>query len=155
MGASTNLRSLDFSHDALLPTAPSGVIVEPFLKLSIPIPPLPSLKIPPLAANPAQPLRSTIIRETANLNPLQAATAVVAAATKTGNAVTSEGELDTVKYGHVLRARRLVGVRGAGLAYDGLYSVESVTHKLTRGEYTQRFRISREGTGTTVPAVIP
>ena len=155
MGAATNLRSLDFSHDSLLPAAPSGVVVEPFLKLSIPIPPLPSLKVPPLAASPAPALRRTIARDVANQNPLQAATAVVAAATNTGNAVSGDGEVDTVRYGHVLRARRLVGVRGAGLSYDGLYSVESVTHKLMRGEYTQRFRISREGTGTTLPAVLP
>ena len=49
MGAATNLRALDFSHDSLGPVAPTGVFVEPFFKLSIPIPPLPSLKIPPLA----------------------------------------------------------------------------------------------------------
>lgn len=155
MGAATNLRTLDFSHDSLLPTAPSGVFVEPFLKLSIPIPALPSLKIPPLASSPAPAMRRTIEREVANQNPLQAATTVVASATNTGNAVSGDGEVDSVKYGHVLRARRLVGVRGAGLSYDGLYSVGSVTHKLARGEYTQRFRISREGTSTTVPMVRP
>ena len=155
MGAATNLRSLDFSHDSLLPSAPSGVVVEPFFKLSIPIPPLPSLKVPPLASSPASAVRRTIEREVANQNPLQAATAVVAAATSTGNAVSGDGEVDSVKYGHVLRARRLVGVRGAGLSYDGLYTVESVTHQLARGSYTQRFRISREGTGTTLPAVLP
>jgi hypothetical protein len=155
MGAATNLRSLDFSHDSLLPAAPAGVIVEPFFKLSIPIPPLPSLKIPPLASTPAPAVRRTIVRDVANQNPLKAATELLAAATNTGNAVSGDGELDTLRYGHVLRARRLVGVRGAGLSYDGLYSVESVTHKLMRGEYTQRFRISREGTGTTLPAVVP
>lgn len=155
MGAATNLRSLDFTHDALLPAAPTGVIVEPFLKLSIPIPPLPSLRIPPLASSPAPALRRTIARDVANQNPLQAATAVVAAATNTGNAVSGDGEVDTVTYGHVLRARRLVGVRGAGLSYDGLYTVDAVTHRLRRGDYSQRFRISREGTGTTLPAVIP
>ena len=155
MGAATNLRSLDFSHDALLPAAPSGMIIEPFLKLSIPIPPLPSLKIPPLASSPAPAVRRTIARDVANQNPLRAATAVVAAATDTGNAVSGDGEVDTVTYGHVLRARRLVGVRGAGLSYDGLYTVDAVTHQLTRGDYSQRFRISREGTGTTLPAVIP
>jgi hypothetical protein len=155
MGAATNLRSLDFSHDTLLPAAPAGVIVDPFFKLSIPIPPLPSLKIPPLASSPAPAQRRTIARDVANQNPLKAATELLAAATNTGNAVSGDGELDTVRYGHVLRARRLVGVRGAGLSYDGLYSVESVTHKLMRGDYTQRFRISREGTGTTLPAVVP
>lgn len=155
MGAATNLRSLDFSHDALLPAAPAGVIVEPLLKLSIPIPPLPSLKIPPLASRPAPAIRRRVVRDVANQGPLQAATTLVAATTNTGDAVSGEGEVDTVAYGHVLRARRLVGVRGAGLSYDGLYTVQSVTHRLRRGEYTQRFRISREGTGTTLPAVIP
>jgi hypothetical protein len=155
MGAATNLRSLDFSHDSLRPVAPTGVIVEPFLKLSIPIPPLPSLKIPPLASTPAPAVRRTIVRDVANQSPLKAATELMAAATNTGNAVSGDGELDTLRYGHVLRARRLVSVRGAGLSYDGLYSVESVTHKLMRGDYTQRFRISREGTGTTLPVVVP
>lgn len=155
MGAATNLRTLDFSHDSLLPAAPSGVVVEPFLKLSIPIPPLPSLKLPPLAASTAPARRRTIERDVANQNPLKAATSVVAAATNSPNAVSGDGEVDSVKYGHVLRARRLVGVRGAGMSYDGLYTVDSVTHKLSRGDYSQRFRISREGTGTTLPAVRP
>lgn len=153
MGAATNLRSLDFSHDALAPTAPTGVIVEPLTKLSIPIPALPSLRIPPMAANPTPAARTTIVRDVANQNPLQAATSLLAAATNTGNAVSGDGEVDSVKYGHVLRARRPVGVRGAGLSYDGLYTVESVTHKLSRGDYSQSFRIAREGTGTTLPAV--
>ncbi len=153
MGAATNLKSLDFSHDFLQPVATSAVVVEPFLKLRIPIPPLPPLRIPPLASSPTPAQRTGIARDTANQNPLRAATSVVAAATNAGNAVTADGEVDTVKYGHVLRARRLVGVRGAGLSYDGFYTVDSVTHTLTRGDYVQRFRISREGTGTTTPAV--
>jgi hypothetical protein len=153
MGAMTNVKSLSFSFDALEPVAPSGVFVDPFLKLSIPIPALPSLKIPPLATSPAPALRKVRTRDTANRNPANAATAALATATNSPNAVTGEGELDTAVYGHVLRPRRLAGVRGAGLTLDGLYTVDSVTHKLARGEYTQRFRISREGLGTTTPVV--
>jgi phage protein D len=155
MGSATNLRSLDFSHDSLQPVATEGVVVEPFLKLSIPIPPLPSLKLPPLAAAPARAVRKAKARDSANQNPLRAATSAVAAATNTGDAVSGDGEVDTVKYGHILRARRLVGVRGAGRSYDGFYTVQAVTHTLARGEYQQRFRISREGTGTTTPVVLP
>ena len=55
----------------------------------------------------------------------------------------------------MLRARRLVGVRGAGLSYDGLYYVRRVTHRLERGRYTQCFSLSREGTGPTLPVVVP
>jgi hypothetical protein len=155
MGPATNLKSLDFSHDALQPVETKGVIVEPFLKLSIPIPALPSLTFPPLAASPAPTMRTARARDTANQNPLQAATSIVAAAASTSDAISGDGEVDTMKYGHVLRARRVVGVRGAGLSYDGFYTVQAVTHTIARGDYTQRFRIGREGTGTTTPVVVP
>ena len=45
-----------------------------------------------------------------------------------------------LRYGRVLQARRLVGVRGAGMAFDGLYYVQSVTHTIKRGEYKQSSR---------------
>jgi hypothetical protein len=54
-----------------------------------------------------------------------------------------------------LRARGLVGVRGAGFAYDGNYFVRSVTHDIARGSYTQSFTLSREGTGALLPVVLP
>ena len=41
-----------------------------------------------------------------------------------------KGELDVLRYGSVLKARQLVGVRGAGMAFDGLYYVKSVTHTI-------------------------
>jgi len=42
-------------------------------------------------------------------------------------------------------------VRGVGFSYDGLYYVRRVTHSFQRGEYTQRFYLSREGTGSLLP----
>jgi hypothetical protein len=61
--------------------------------------------------------------------------------------VTAEGDLDTVRYGSVLRARQLVGVRGVGRSYNGDYFVRRVTHRIQGGVYTQTFTLSREGTG--------
>jgi hypothetical protein len=52
-----------------------------------------------------------------------------------------------------LRARGVVGVRGAGLAYDGLYYVKSVTHNIKPGEYKQNFALSRDGLISLTPAV--
>lgn len=153
MGAMTNVKSLSFSFDALGPVAPQGMFVDPIFKLSIPIPALPSLKFPPLASSPAPALRTKRVRDTANRNAASAATSLLAAATNTPNSVTGDGEVDTAAYGHILRPRGLVGVRGAGLSLDGLYLVDAVTHKLARGEYTQKFRLSREGLGTTTPVV--
>jgi hypothetical protein len=53
----------------------------------------------------------------------------------------------------VLRARMLVGVQGAGITYDGLYYVDSVTHNLKRGEYKQNFTLSRDGLESNTPTV--
>ena len=45
---------------------------------------------------------------------------------------TCEGSLDVTRYGGILKARQLVGVRGAGPAFDGLYYVKNVTHKIKK-----------------------
>ena len=49
----------------------------------------------------------------------------------------------------------LVGVRGAGRTYDGMYYVESVTHNIKRGEYKQSFTLSRDGVVSQTPVVMP
>jgi hypothetical protein len=155
MGAATNLRSMRFSQDGLAPVAPSGTFVEPITKTALPIPPLPSLKVPPLALSPSPARRTVLERDTAQEGPARAALSVLSSAMSAPDSVTAQGEVDSVRYGHALRARRLVGVRGAGFTYDGLYYVQRVTHTIGDGSYAQRFSLSREGTGSLVPAVIP
>jgi hypothetical protein len=155
LGSATNVKSLSFTGDALAATGTRGSFIEPFLKLSIPIPALPSLKIPPLAAMPATPNRTTIQRTTGQMNPVTAGLTALAATTNAPDPFTAEGEVDGTRYGGVLRARGLVGVRGAGLENDGFWYVKKVTHTLTRTEYSQKFSLSREGSGTLTPVVIP
>jgi hypothetical protein len=155
MGPATTVRQLSFSQDALAPVGVEGTFVEPFTKLSLPLPQLPSLKVPPLALSPTPAARTALTRDTAQRNPAQAALAGLAAATNTPDSVSATGTIDTPRYGHALRARRLVGVRGAGFSYDGFYYVRKVTHTLEPGSYTQQFELSREGTGSLTPAVPP
>lgn len=155
MGAATNVTSLSFAADALAPVEPESRVLEPITKTTIPIPSLPPLRIPPLSSSPMPARRKTILRETANQDPARAATSAMAAATRAPDPVTGTGRLDSRRYGTALRARRLVGVRGAGLSYDGFYYVRRVTHTLGSGQYTQSFTISREGTGTLTPFVVP
>ena len=154
-GASGNLKSLHFTQDALAPVSPSGTFVEPITKTAIPIPPLPSLRIPPLATSPTPAMRTVLMRNTSNQNPATAATSALAQATNAPDPVQGNGELDSVRYGNVLRARKLVNIRGAGLSYDGTFYVKSVTHTITRGDYKQSFTVSREGTGSILPVVAP
>ena len=155
MGASTTVKSINFSTDALAPVETVGELVEPITKMSIPIPSLPPLRVPPLALSPLPARRKVFLRETANQNPAQAATTAIAASTRAPDPVTGTGEIDNARYGGVLRARKLVGVRGVGLSYDGFYYVRRVTHTIRPGDYKQSFSISREGTGTLTPVVVP
>ncbi|HXC55128.1 MAG TPA: hypothetical protein VNU97_07530 [Rhizomicrobium sp.] len=67
----------------------------------------------------------------------------------------AEGVLDVKRYGSILRSGGLVGVRGAGTSFDGMWSVEKVTHKLKRNEYKQLFVLNRDGTEPLEPVVVP
>jgi hypothetical protein len=55
----------------------------------------------------------------------------------------------------MLASHGLVGLRGAGYSYDGMYYVKRVTHQISRGAYTQRFTLTREGTGSLVEVLPP
>ena len=65
------------------------------------------------------------------------------------------GQLDAARYEVILQPRGLVGLRGAGYSYDGLYYVQSVTHNIRKGAYTQNFTLTREGLGSITPVVPP
>jgi hypothetical protein len=44
-------------------------------------------------------------------------------------------------------------VRGAGLAFDGLYYVDTVKHNLKLGEYKQSFTLKRNALVSNLPVV--
>jgi hypothetical protein len=156
MGASTNLKTISFANDGLAPTGAKGSFVEPISKTSIPIPPLPALRIPPLAASGVPVSRTELLRSSANQDAPEALMTALAAATRAPDAVTAHGEVDTIRYGTVLKPRRLVGIRGVGTSYDGNYYMNRVTHKITvQTGYTQEFSCKREGTGSLIPMVRP
>ena len=77
----------------------------------------------------------------------------MAEAVRTADVVTGTGTLDVDRYGQVLRARSLVGVRGAGLAFDGMHYVDSATHQLKPGEYKQSFVLKRNALIADLPLV--
>jgi hypothetical protein len=154
MGAASNVTSINFSHDALAESVPTGQLAEPNSGVVIPIPPVPTPKVPPLGLQRTV-LRTTIQREVGNLPLDQAIIAQVRAIMSAPDAVQGSGQLDAVRYGSVLRARKLVGVRGVGARFDGLYYVNRVTHAISRTSYSQQFSLSREALYPTVPAVIP
>jgi phage protein D len=64
--------------------------------------------------------------------------------------IRAEGELNTVAYGGVLKAKQPVMVRGVGRQFSGRYYVERVLHTIAAdGAYTQRVWLRRNATGLT------
>ena len=160
--AYTNVESLHFAFDQEKNRLPIVYIYiqEAGLSIPIPIPPITPLNpplgaIPPIPVNLLPPDLKPFRGDLSKMPIPQAIMIGLAQAAKNAEVVTCTGSLDVTRYGGVLGARKLVGVRGAGPAFDGLYYVKSVTHKIKRGEYKQDFTLTRNGLVSTVPTVNP
>jgi hypothetical protein len=159
MDAYTNVESLHFNFDQQQNKIPTVFIYnqQTGVSIPIPIPPITPLNpplglIPPLPTNIPPDL--TPVRDDLSKRSIPQAIMIgLATASQWADAVTGEGSLDVTRYGGVLKARQLVGVRGVGPAFDGLYYVKSVTHRIKRGEYKQNFSLTRNGLVSTVPTV--
>jgi hypothetical protein len=160
--AYTNVESMRFSFDQEKNKIPLIYIYNSQTGVSfpIPLPPITPLNpplglIPPLPTNLLPPDLSPLRDDLAKRPIPQAIMMGLAAAAENAEAVSCDGSLDVTRYRRVLQARQLVGVRGAGPAFDGLYYVKSVTHKIKRGEYKQDFTLTRNGLVSTVSTVNP
>lgn len=155
MGAATNVESLSFSFDGLSRTQYTITYTEPRTKIGIGIPvPDVSLLHPPLGARPAVALREEPLPDVSDRKVTEILLLGLGRSSASADAITGQGRLDVLRYGAVLKARQLVGVRGAGLAYDGAYYVSSVTHDIKRGEYKQSFSLTRDSLVSPTPVVV-
>lgn len=158
MGHNTNVESLNFEYDTLKPRQVYGLVAKPNVPVPVPILGLTNINPPPVAKQSPfisnQPLikkerlgyKGTDLVEAY----LQAQATVDKSA---GTVVAVSGTLDGLRYGDILRAPGLVGLRGAGQTYDGLYYVKSVSHTISPGQYQQQFSLGREGLGSTTERV--
>jgi hypothetical protein len=169
VGAASTADSFTAEADPLAPQTFFGLSMftdaEPFFP--VPVLTLTGTRIPPLAAQPlldplAGPLsvRRTLWCDdqydpvTANIVAQGMTDASTDAAVRVTCAVTP------ARLGTVVSAPGVVGVRGTGDAYDGLYYLQSATHRIGLGagqswDYTQELKMTREGTQTTTPVLEP
>jgi hypothetical protein len=155
MGPFNNVdQPLHFRYDAMRVTAPEVTITEPTTGVRIPIP-LPNFTTVPLALRPSQALRTTLPRDTTGSTTSQAITRGISELAHGADSVTANGQCDLERYGTILKARSLVGVRGVGFDYDGFWYVKSVDYHIERTKFTQSFSLSREGRGALLPLVVP
>jgi hypothetical protein len=156
MDAHTNVEDLSFTFDGQSNKIPVYYYYNDLTKVTIPIPIPPITPLnPPLGLIPPIPTGiEPVSDDAAKVTVAQGIMMGLAKAAKLAEVVTGTGSLNVLRYGNVLKARALVGVRGAGPAFDGLHYVKSVTHKIKRGEYKQSFTLSRNGLVSTVPRVV-
>jgi hypothetical protein len=144
MDAHSNVEGLSFGLDGL---SKKTVVLTVFdqetkkIPLTLAVPNV-SLLRPPLGLRPTPNAKVEYPEGLDMLTTADAISRALAMSFNASDAITATGSLDVVRYGQPLRSRLLVGVRGAGIAYDGLYYVNSVTHNLSRGEYKQSFSLS-------------
>lgn len=155
MGPVTNVSNLQFSYDSQKPEQVSGHVQDRSSNTAMSVQSLSSNRVPISTEPPSlMQMRKVLAQPSSGLSAQQAlAYAQGVTDASFDQVVTAEGELDAVSYNGFLEARRFVGVRGAGLEYDGIYYVNSVTHQIERGSYRQRFKLSREGLGSLTPVL--
>ena len=155
MDAHSNVDSLSFALDGLSKKVRVYVIMDPIThKIPLPIP-VPNVNVfkPPMGLRPTVPSKVEFSCSGSQLQPDEMARDILGFMMNNSDSVTGNGSLDVLRYGRILRSRMMVGVRGASLAYDGMYYVDSVTHNIKRGEYKQNFTLSRDGLISNTPRV--
>lgn len=158
MGPNTNAEISNSRYDSLSPTFVTGRVQDRRLNEAVPVQTFASTR-PPLVSQPAwatQPQVRTRQFRQSGVDTMQAFTRAQAETdASTDQVVELTGELDASRYEALLQPRALVGVRGVGYSYDGIYYVKRVTHNVRKGEYKQNFTLTREGLGAISPVVIP
>ena len=149
MGPSTNVTRLSFSLDCNAPVKTKGARMQVEKKNARDeqvVPPT-QFDVDDLAATEVPGEQLVLMRDVAKHSTSEAQLKARGLLMKRFDTVTGSGEVDTVRYGYILRAGKLVAVRGAGALYNGVYYVSSVTHTIEPGRYTQSFQLKREGRG--------
>ncbi len=154
MDSWTNVENLNFRYAPETAVTPIVYIQDETSGASIPVP-IPAVNplSPPMGLVIPIPQRTNQMNDTAKLSPSQALMQGFAKATQTGDVVFGDGTVDVLRYGQIISSRQLIGVRGAGIAFDGLYYIESTTHTITKGKYKQGLKLKRNGLISNTPIV--
>lgn len=157
MDSASNVEQLRFSLDGLAKKIVVVTVLDPVSNTIPIVVPIPNFNLfkPPLGARPTPPAKVEFPESLTKEELPNVVNKVLGILARSSDAISASGSLDVLRYGRILRNRMLVGVRGAGLAYDGMYYVNGVTHSIKRGEYKQRFQLSRDGLISNTPRVMP
>lgn len=158
LGPESNVTSINFRNNTLDQVMIEGQVQDRTTNQTMPVKTFASTRTP-LVSQPSWLVNQPNVRRrrfrAGGLNTIQAFARAQAMTDASTDVVTAEGELEALRYNGLLQARGVVGLRGAGYSYDGLWYVKRVTHQISKGEYKQSFTLKREGVGAISPVVIP
>ncbi|QQS49036.1 MAG: hypothetical protein IPM66_10620 [Acidobacteriota bacterium] len=158
LGPESNVTAINFRNNTLDQVMIEGQVQDRTTNQTMPVKTFASTRTP-LVSQPSWLVNQPNVRRrrfrAGGLNTIQAFARAQAMTDVSTDVVTAEGELEALRYNGLLQARGVVGLRGAGYSYDGLWYVKRVTHQISKGEYKQSFTLKREGVGAISPVVIP
>lgn len=149
MGQATNVNSFNARNDMLRPTTAQVTGLDIETQSNQPA----QARSTGLAEQGSNPVlsserpRRVLLSRTSLAQTGELQTYAQAVVDRSAWAITADGELNTVAYGGLLRAKRPVNVRGAGRQFSGTYYVEKVLHTISGEGYTQRFTLRRNALG--------
>lgn len=151
MGESTNINSLKVSYDMLGPTTVqvAGLDVESHSDQPAEAQETQLAGLGPAAALKQDRPRKVLLSQMGLARTGELQTFAQAVVDRSSWSIRAEGELNTVAYGGILRAKRPVLARGAGRQNSGTFYVEKVHHIVTPDSYVQRFTLRRNALGLT------
>lgn len=153
LGPETNVDSIDFTYDGLAAELYAGKIQDRSDNSVVDVSTSSVSRSTLATGNPLATARTRIYRDSAADSAMAFARSQALTDASVENAITATGEIDTGRYGGILQARALVGLRGVGFLLDGTWYVKQVTHKIARGNYKQAFTLAREATGASGSSV--
>ncbi len=149
MRDATNVNSFNARNDMLRPAAADATNLDVASRENqqseATTAALPALGAQSSLASPQQ--RRVLPSRTGLMRTGELKTYAQAVADRTALSITAEGQLNTVAYGGLMRAKRPIMVRGAGRQFSGTYYVQRVNHVLTPDSYSQSFSLVRNATG--------
>ncbi|MGI8570687.1 MAG: hypothetical protein ACR2KT_17380 [Methylocella sp.] len=142
-GSQSNLRSFQISNQMLKPTTVLTSYVDPLTRMPVPVFVAATTELPmglePSLYRVAPPaIEVDDVADAAN--PAEKMVRAVGRVTESGRTVSANGEVDPLKFGRPLLPGLPVLVRGAGRQHSGMYSITSVTHKISRDAIRRAFR---------------
>lgn len=151
-GTQTNLHSFSVSDGMLEPTGVLGLKTENRTRVPVPVV-APVAAEPPLGSVPTLPriVPPPIERiyDTDAASPAETYHQAFQRATESSRSVRARCEVDGVKFARPIFPGAPILVRGAGRQHNGTYQVESVTHRISRDDYTQSVSMWRNAVGMT------